>query len=278
MILQVGVISITVSGVFMRTVVRVLFILFLAGSWNGYAQVTVNAESGKEYKAGLELYNTGKYEQSLTRFQKAFDLDKRNTSALFAHGLALNRLERNREATDDFRRVLAADSTHAKALKMLPAALIASGDTTQAMAAYDRGIVLAPGDAYFYQGKAVVLISDYKYREAIPLLEKASAFEPSNEETTVRLMNAYRESGDQSNAVKLARGVLARNNRHTLALLTVADYERQQGNLKTAMEAYKSASRDIEAKAYAEYNIKMIEQELEEREIDREYEKNRIGK
>ena len=68
-VIRNSVISISILGVLCYLVMNSI-----------YAQepVVVNENSGKEYRTGLRLFKSGKHNQALTHFEKAYQLDERN--------------------------------------------------------------------------------------------------------------------------------------------------------------------------------------------------------
>jgi tetratricopeptide (TPR) repeat protein len=232
----------------------------------------VTKESGTQYQAGLRLYHEGKYEQCIPYFQKAYRLDERNIAALFAHGLALNKLRKYREAAALFEKVLEKDPAHEKALRSLPMAYTAAGEEDKALAAYDRGIAAFPDDYYSYLGKAKVLIKLRNFREALPLLRKAHDLDSQRIETSEILAQTLTELGHMDEAYEIASGILKQDSNQARARIIAADYKRLKGRLEEALEDYRLATKDIETKAYAEHFIEVINQKLEEIEIEKEYE------
>ncbi|HDY89854.1 MAG TPA: tetratricopeptide repeat protein [bacterium] len=238
----------------------------------------VNEESGKEYRNGRKLFKEGNYSQSIEHFKKAYMLDERNITSLFAHGLALYKLQKFKEASEKFLLVLTKEPNNEKALKMLPLAFTNDGETEKALAAYDSGIEANPGDYYFYQGKARIYIDLQKYEEAIKLLNKAIEIEPQRIELYETIAYVYRDMGMNDEAHKAALKVLEKSKNNARALVIVADYKRLSGKYEEALEDYELAARNIETKAYAEHFIEVINQKLEEIEIEKEYEARQNAK
>ena len=255
-----------------RTVLIYCMVFFLlTAAASAQSGIAVNEESAVVYREGLSLFNGRKYGEAVAKFKESYALDNRNLNALFAQGLAENRAGDNTAASATFSAVLEIEPTHEKALKMLPTALTEAGEFEAAFAAYDRGMAAMPDSAYFYLGKAVAYLKEEQYKDAIPLLSKASELEQKNADILVRLMFAYREFGDMAKATDTAKKVLALDGGHAQARVIVADYFRENERYEDALAEYELASRNIETKAYAEHYIEQINQTLEELEIEREY-------
>lgn len=234
--------------------------------------VTVNKESGAAYSIGISFYNAGEYERSLELFQKAYNLDQRNVSALFTHGLALNKLNRFAEAVGMYEKVLEQEPEHEKALKVLVGAHESAGDNEKALAACDRGIAAKPDEEYFPLAKARILMKLDNFEDAVPLLEKAHELEPDNLDITEILMQSLAEVSRIDEAYEHAQEILEQDEDNARAHMVAGDYKRLKGDLEEALEEYDAASQDIETKAYAEHYKEVVEQQLEEKEIEEEYE------
>lgn len=266
----------------------------------------VSSESGTEYKTGLELYGAGKYDDAIGHFEKAYALDSRNVAALFAHGLALNKLGKYKEAAEQFGMVLDNNPGHTKALRLYPAALSRTGDTEKTLAAYDRVIAAVPDDYYLYWRKARYLIRLKKYDEAAAALHKSiglDAQQPAVYETLAFVCREQKKPGDALSAYEKALAlkpddikymyyraqtlfelgkmeeafdaasqILAHNTNHARARIITADYNRLKGQYDEALGDYAIAAKNIETKAYAQYFIGVINQKLEEIEIEKEWE------
>jgi len=248
-------------------------LLFIPESIQGQKNDSVNDESGAAYRTGLELYAQGQYPQAIRSFQEAYRLDERNVSALFAHGLALVKQKKYKDAAAMFEKVLEKEPSHEKALRMLPVTCANAGDNDGALAAYDRGIKAMPGNYSFYLAKARMLIKLKRLNDAIPLVEKAREIEPGRVEIEETLAQAYAEDGRMDEAFGIASRILAKDAGNVRAHVIAGDYMRLKGNLKEAIEHYRIAVKDIETKAYAEHFIEVLEQKIEEKEVEKEYEK-----
>lgn len=234
-------------------------------------ETVVNADSGKEYQAGLDLYKKRQYEAALPHFKKAYELDGRNTSALFAEGLAFNSLKRYKEAADVLKLMLEKEPKHEKTLKLYPIIIERLGQTDAALAAYDKSIAALPNDPELYVGKSRIYLGLKKNKEALESLDKALALNPGDIQTMLYKAQTLVTLGKSEEAYQTASAILAQKANHSRALVIVADYKRQKGALDEAMTLYTQAAKDIETKAYAEHYIEVIKQQKEEEEIEREY-------
>ncbi len=256
-----------------KNTILVFLLLLIPHTVVGQVKVTVNEESGAAYRTGLERYAQGQFAQAIHYFEEAYRFDERNVSALFAHGLALERQKKFKDSAAMFEKVLEKEPLHEKALRLLPIAYNNAGDTDSALAAYDRGIKALPGNYSFYLAKARMLIKLKRLKDAIPIVEKAHEIAPNLIEIDETLAQIYAEDGHIDEALEIATRILAMDAGNVHAHVIAGDYMRLKGKLKEALEHYRIAAKDIETKAYAEHFIEVMEQKLEEKDIENEYDK-----
>ncbi|MFC1693053.1 tetratricopeptide repeat protein [Candidatus Latescibacterota bacterium] len=260
-----------INGKFSKIFVVCVFLL-TALTASAQEPVVVNTESGAEYNKGLELYNKRNYTEAITFFEKAYQLDDKNIAAVFAHGLALNGLKKYREAAEKFRFVLEKEPGHQKALIAYPAALYMSGQEVKALAAYDKGIKLLPEEDALYYGRSFIYYKQKKYKDAVDGLVRAVELKSRELKYQFLLAQTYQDMGRMEDAYTTAMKILNINKNHARARIIAADYKRISGKLEDALKEYELAAKNIETKAYAEYFIEVIKQQLEEIEIEKEWE------
>ncbi len=260
----------------------VLLIMVTAGAGLPQESGVVNAESGKEYQAGLELFKERKYTEAVPHFQKAYELDERNTAALFAHGLALNNMKKYMEASDKLKLVLDKSPEHEKALLLYPITLERDSQNEKALAAYDKGIKIKPDNYNFYWGKGRIYLKQKKYKDALININRALELNPDYIKIMFLRAQTLIDLGRTDEGYITANKILAKNPNHARARIIAADYKRKAGKLKEALADYSAAAKNIETKAYAEHYIGVIKQELEEIDIEKEFEarqkQNRLRK
>lgn len=255
---------------FITTVV--ILVLVTAGTGMPQEFGVVNEESGKEYQAGLELFKERKYTEAVPHFQKAYELDKRNVAALFAHGLALNNMKKYREASEKLKLVLEKSPEHEKALLLYPITLERDSQNEKALAAYNKGIKIKPGNFNFCWGKGRIYLKQKKYKDALLNFDRALELNPDNIKIMFLRAQTLIDLGRTDEGYSAANKILEKNSNHARARIIAADYKRKTGKLKEALDDYSAAAKNIETKAYAEHYIGVIKQELEEIEIEKEFE------
>ncbi|MFC1607904.1 tetratricopeptide repeat protein [Candidatus Latescibacterota bacterium] len=257
-----------------RGVIFAVLVLIIFSTVFAQEQVTVNPESGAAYKLGLTFYEREMYDRAIQRFVRAYELDNRNTSALLAHGLTLGKTGKHSEAAVLYEKVLTVEPGNMKAYKALVGAYSKADEKENAIGACDRGMGAASDDPFFPVTKARLLITLDRDEEALASLLIAHELAPADVETMEDLARTYVRLGRMEEAQQTARRILEHDPDNAEAHIILGDYLRMTGKQKEAVEEYKAAAEDIEAKAYAEHQIESIEQEIEEQEIEDEYEES----
>ncbi|MEQ1650878.1 MAG: tetratricopeptide repeat protein, partial [Hyphomicrobium sp.] len=111
---------------------------------------TVLRDDPQDLPARVNLVNVadaaGDYVLCLREAEQAVALNPQHPDALFAQGLALNRLQRDGDAVALYRRLLAIAPDHFRAWDNLGQSLQALGQIAEAETAYRRALAVAPGD------------------------------------------------------------------------------------------------------------------------------------
>ena len=238
-----------------------------------FAETTdvVNEESGTAYKTGLDHYKGRRYDEAAAYFMKAYELDNRNVASLFARGLCLNAMKKYKDAGIVLELALEKDPAHEKAMLLYPIVLERAKRFDDAITWYDKGIGFQPDNYNFYWGKGRVYAASEEYGKAIACLDTASTLAPGNTKILLLRSQTLLNLSRDDDAFNAAMAILKLSPDHARARIIAADYKRRAGKLDDALTDYAVAAKNIETKAYAEHYIDVIKQELEEIEIEKEY-------
>jgi len=135
-------------------------------------------DSGTLYNKGLALFDLGKYEEAIEWYDKALEVDPKYADALNNKSIALNRLKKYEEAMDCINKAIELDPKHANAWYNKGAVLNNLGKYKQAIECYDKAIQLDPKYVYPLNDKGNVLIKLEKYEEAMDCINKAIELDP----------------------------------------------------------------------------------------------------
>jgi tetratricopeptide (TPR) repeat protein len=146
----------------------------------------------------------GDFAGAIAQYRKALEREPKLPGAHRALGVALmnnvNDAATRLEAQQQFEQELAANPADALSEYQLGELMWVSNRPSDALQRFRRAIELQPQfpDALMALGK--VLIATGKVDEAVPLLEKAAALDPSNEVARYRLAQAYQKGGNRPRA------------------------------------------------------------------------------
>jgi len=117
-----------------------------------------------------------------------------NAEVLCNRGICLQKIGRQLEAIDDFRRAIAIDPTLAEAFCNLGLAHRSLGDLPAALSAYDSAIEIAPSMVEAHCNKGVALKESGLIEQSIRTLQQAALIAPNHPETHGNLGVALQKS------------------------------------------------------------------------------------
>src|SRR5688500_6608248 len=94
----------------------VLFFIFFLSMIYLQSSYEQNDTVDELYNKGNELFNDGKYDEAITYYDKALEIDPNYVKALSNRGSALSTLERYEEAIMSYDKALEIEPTYVKAL------------------------------------------------------------------------------------------------------------------------------------------------------------------
>lgn len=145
-----------------------------------YAQNS--AEARGKVNEGISLYDEGKYEESISKYNEALSLDKDNVLALTEKAMSLEALKKYDEAVDVAKRLLKMypNNDHKELYVTYANALDHSGKPGEAIKVYDEGIKKYPGYYHLYFNKGVTWAQLKEYDKAIATIKKAAQLNPNH--------------------------------------------------------------------------------------------------
>ena len=149
---------------------------------------------------GAALFDLARYDEALRVLGRGVASGPEPDNAATAHylaGRALHALDRPDEAAARFERAVELDPDHAEALDHLAHWRFGRQEYEQALAHYRARADLAPDDATLHTNTAVTLYFLGRYREALPVAERALRLDPGDE-TARRLVKDLRALVAQS--------------------------------------------------------------------------------
>jgi tetratricopeptide (TPR) repeat protein len=127
---------------------------------------------------GIDCVRRGKFENALTYYDRAIEINPENVLAWNDKGVALFKLERDDEALEAYARALQIEPTNLDAIRNTGFVLRAQGKFEEAIKWYDRAIA-SGGDVGDMEGKATALVGLGRLEEALDLLLEAASIKPN---------------------------------------------------------------------------------------------------
>lgn len=147
--------------------VSILFFLFFSISLSGVYAKPKPKEAAPDFSRGMIAFSEGQYKEALNYFEQAYETDSKSDDSLYMVALCHLKLENTSKASENFKTLLDRNPDYSKAH-------------------FDYGVSL-----YIQE----------KYKEAIPVFEKALEAEPKNLQSRLYQALAYNFSGDKEEAL-----------------------------------------------------------------------------
>jgi tetratricopeptide (TPR) repeat protein/streptogramin lyase len=214
-------------------------------------------EATSLYEKGFDLYNQGKYQESIEHFEKVLKIAPDNESARYNRFLALERLSEEKpsydsntsfysegatsligkgvaldnqgkyqEAIEWYDKALRIDPNNVSALYGKGLALYNLGKSQEALEWYDKALRIDPNYLYALNNKGLILNSLHKSQEAIEYLDKALRLHPNDVDALNNKGVSHHNLGRYQEAIEYYDKVLRVDPNYTLA----------QDNKKLALE------------------------------------------
>ena len=129
---------------------------------------------------GLAFFELKRYQEALTAFKQAIELDPKFTNAYINKGQALYNLKRYQEALPALVKAIQLDPTKASVYNGKGLVLYELERHEEALFAYEQAIELNPKFTNAYINKGSVLYNLKRYQEALPTFERATQLDPTN--------------------------------------------------------------------------------------------------
>jgi len=153
------------------------------------------------YNQGVNNVYAGDLEGAIAAFEKALEIDPIFHSAWHNLVIALNNLDRYREAIAACEKVLETDPKVHEAWNLLGNALNGLGQYSEAIAAFEKALEIDPKYHLAWNGLGCTLVGLGRYREAIAAFETALEIDPKYHYAWNGLGNALNGLGRNSEAI-----------------------------------------------------------------------------
>jgi tetratricopeptide (TPR) repeat protein len=156
---------------------KFIVIMSLILTWNSLATAEDTYWSARAH----QFFLNGDYEQAITSYDKALELDRSNVTILINRGLALNNLGRFNEAINSFDKAIQLNSSAAESWNLWMnkgMALANMGKPDDALSCFKKATQINPQDPKGWNNMGVVLREQGKYQDALANFNKAIEIDP----------------------------------------------------------------------------------------------------
>lgn len=152
-----------------------------------------------------EIFETqGKYPEAAAEYRKAIEKNPKALNLHFRLGRAILLESHDADALSraqkEFEAELSLNAEDSAAEFQVGQILTTQGKPAEGLRRYERALALRPDFAEAALAVAKIRVQAKQYTEAIPLLERTVALQPTNEAAHYNLMLAYRNSGQMDKA------------------------------------------------------------------------------
>lgn len=190
---------------------------------------------------GREALAAGRYQEAIRLLEQARD-GSSQCEASFYLGLARYRLTQVDQAIIDLQIASQCDPGKAAPRVALAVAYAAKGDDDRALAAFDSGLQIEPGNVEALRAAAMIHLRHERNQEAIIKLERLAAIERDDPRVLSDLGAAYAGTGNLDKAREQFQRVLKLHPNHASALLGLGNVYLKTGQAEEALTLLKKVS------------------------------------
>jgi len=199
-------------------------------------------------KRGIAHVEKGLYEQAISDLTKALEIDPRNGEAYFNRGYAYRKEGKYDQAISDFNKALEIDPRNTSAYNNRGLAYRNKGHYEQAFSDFNKAIEINPRDADAYTNRGLAHDCKGQYERAISDYTKALEINPGDDDTYIRRGQAYAEKGHYEQAISDYTKALEINPRYAkVYVIRAYAYYFQTG--------YEKSWKDVEKAQYFGFRV-----------------------
>jgi serine/threonine protein kinase len=211
---------------------------------------------------GNSLHDLGKYEEGITCFDKALEINPEDAKAWINKGVSLHDLGKYEEAITCYDKALEINPEEAKAWTNKGASLYSLGKYEEAITCYDKALKINPKHELAWNNKGLSLHDLGKYEEAITCYDKALEINPEYVPTWYNKGNSLKSLGRIEEAITCYEKALEINPEFAFAWnnkgLSLADLGRNEEAISCYEKALEINPRLANAKKAKEMALEMM--------------------
>ena|GEM_PF-1772927 len=221
---------------------------------------------GDWYESGKRAYESKSYNEALTYFTKAIELNPQYQNAYIYRGLVKDSLGDKQGALADHKKAIDLDPKNAIAYINRGFVKSSLGDKQGALADYKKAIDLDPKNAIAYTGRGLVKTDLGDKQGALADYDKAIELDPKNADAYISRGNVKDDLGNRQGAIADHSKAIELDSRNTVAYICRGFVKSSLGDKQGALADYDKAI-DLDPKnADAYYNRGIIKDALGDKE------------
>ncbi|MBT3990030.1 MAG: tetratricopeptide repeat protein [Rhodospirillaceae bacterium] len=222
------------------------------------------------HTAGLVDYMKRDYEGAIKKITQAVQIDDSNAQYFCNLGEALRRDNDHKEALAAFERSIVLKPEFLKAHLGAGNVLRDTKKYVEAISKFRLALAINPNFAEAYHYLGVAYLEQENLDDAVPVLRKAAALRPMYLEAQMSLANALEQSGESEEALEIFKGILERAPQNVAIHNNVGNILKNLGRMDEAIKHYEKALEIDPDHAPAHYNLSRTQKtDGEENEAER---------
>lgn len=199
------------------------------------------------YNEGLKLMRVRQDEKAIQSINKAVGVDVEGVEdtkakAYYLRAFCEKRLRRYNDSITSYEKAIELDSKYTEALHGLGTTYARLGNADKAIESFEKAVVTDPKyDKSYYEMGKVYLENKKDFAKAIANFQKATEANPSHDDAFNALGDVYLKQGNIGGAIQALESAVEVNPKNHLAYFNLASAYNQSSNATKALEAAKKS-------------------------------------
>jgi tetratricopeptide (TPR) repeat protein len=199
------------------------------------------AFSRAHFQLGLMAFNDENFKDAITHLEASSSVPNPHPSALTVLARTYLDLKDYKKAGPLFVKALKNNPNDIEAHCFLAELYIVIGEGVKSVKHYEKILEIAPTHAEAIRLCGIAYLHQGKYKEALVLLEKTLAFEPSNNQYQFRYASCLTSLGHHDKAIKVYTNLEKNNPKNQLVMCSKGMSQLLKEDYSTAIKTFKNA-------------------------------------
>ncbi|MBB5340721.1 tetratricopeptide repeat protein [Tunturiibacter gelidoferens] len=193
------------------------------------------------YDWGIALDSEGKQEEAIAKYQKTVELDPKYVNAYYNWGIALHSEGKHEEAIAKYQKTVELDPKYVNAYYNWGIALHSEGKHEEAIAKYQKTVELDPKYVNAYYNWGMALDGEGKHEEAIAKYQKTVELDPKYVNAYYNWGNALNNEGKHQEAIAKYQTAIELDPKYAFAYYNWGTALNNEGKYEEAIAKYQKA-------------------------------------